>query len=41
MEEIKKYDYEEWQSKYQGSDFSIPFAIDYSNNIDEALENCE
>ena len=41
MEEIKKYDYEEWQSKYPGEGFSAPVAVNYSNDIDEALEKCE
>ena len=41
MEEIKKYAYEEWQSKYPGEGFSAQVAVNYSNDIDEALEKCE
>ena len=41
MEELKKVNCDEWKNKEPGSEYSTPFAIQYSNQIDEALKNCD
>lgn len=41
MEEIKKYESEEWGRKYPGENFSAWAAVNYSNKVDDALQECE